>query len=444
MVALIRPIIHTREIWGTKMVSILPPKTDVGSLIGQGLGQGIGAGIQKGADIGFQRNITQQALQGLQNLPPDTNASQLASYLIQATAGIPGAERYVGQLFPLLLQNLRSEQAFGPQGSQAGQTRGQLMGGTQSQEGISPALGASAQSLTPSLSSGQGGQSGGILGSFIPQDQINAQSKQYAQTTGTGLQGYNEMQQNLLNRNEIALQQRKMAEAKALEIGVPKDEIPQFMQIGQRHKNAATFDDWVKSTERDFKEYRNLSKSLDKDIYPGFLRGVTGERPERLNRLDKTVDRLVDLGFEQEVRQKLSKPEAGLSPTEVEERIHRLSPETSRALNSLPSGGQGGGQFKSAKTESNQDDQVRDFLRKNITPNTSLLVLRDKLWNKNYDWQRAAQLINDVVSEPSVQGKLTAAQQNELGTIDTEAPRQSMNYIFSGWGNFLNAFKGQK
>lgn len=403
------------------MVQILPPKTDLGTAIGTALGSGLNQGIQQGTNVGFQRGLLQNALKGLENLPQNSTPYQLASALMQATAGIPGSERYVGQLFPLLLGQLRSQQAFGQESQQP--------------ENFSKQFSQQPQGNAPTPTS----QPGGILGSVIPQDQINAQAQQYAQSTGTGLEGATQMQNFLKGKNETALQQRALAEQKAADLGVPQDEIPLFMQIGQKHQNAKTFDNWVRDTNRDFKEYKNLSKSLESATYPGFVRGLIAGpsvREGRLKQLDNTVKRLVDLGFEQEVRQKLTT--SGLSPTEVEERIHPFSPQTKMELQKLPSPRPN---ILSSQSASKNDEKLSEFLQKNVTPDTSLLALRQRLWqDKGYDWQKISAIMNQAL-DPN---KLTTAQVNELGILEREPPRQSLSYIFNDWGNFLRTTKGEK
>ncbi len=56
------------------MVTILPPKTDLGTAIGTALGSGLGQGIQKGSNIGFQRGILENALKDVNNIPPELKA----------------------------------------------------------------------------------------------------------------------------------------------------------------------------------------------------------------------------------------------------------------------------------------------------------------------------------------------------------------------------------
>jgi hypothetical protein len=393
------------------MVQILPAKTSLGEHFGRSIGGNLQQGIQQGGDIAFQRGMLQDAFKNLENLPKDTTPFQLASELMKATAGIPGAERYVGQLYPLLLGQLRSEKAFG-EGGEQNQVAGQV-----------PAV---------------NNEPGGILGSIIPQDQIAQQSQKYGQDTGTGIQGATEMQNFLIGKNQIALQQRALAEQKAADIGIKPEEMPAFMQLGQKNKNAKTLDDWVRETKKDYGTYKTLSKSLESASYPGFMRGLilgAGHRSERLKELDNTVNRLVNMGFEPEVREKLSS--SGLSPAEVEERIHPFSKETQMELHKLPSPGPA---FQSEESLSKKEEKVKDFLQKNVTNDTSLLALRDRLWQKGYNWERISKMMNESL-DPN---KLTTSQINELGILEREPPRQSLNYIFREIGNVFQTIRGEK
>lgn len=97
------------------MVQILPTRTNIGSQIGQGLGSGLAQGMERRNQYQFQRGNLQKALQGVKSLgnQPGANAFDLATSLMEATAGIPGAEKYVGALFPMLLQQMSAQQAQG-------------------------------------------------------------------------------------------------------------------------------------------------------------------------------------------------------------------------------------------------------------------------------------------------------------------------------------------
>lgn len=94
------------------MVQVLPSKTNAGSQIGAGLGQGLAQGLAQGGEIGMQRGMLQAGLDQFRNMDrANTTPFDLAANLIQATAGVPGAERYVGQLFPLLMSQLQGQTA---------------------------------------------------------------------------------------------------------------------------------------------------------------------------------------------------------------------------------------------------------------------------------------------------------------------------------------------
>lgn len=90
-------------------IQTLSPNINTGSILGQALGEGIQTGATKGIDYQVNRSRLQNALGSLKNISPDASPFELATSLIGATAGIPGAERYVGQLFPLLMNQLQAK-----------------------------------------------------------------------------------------------------------------------------------------------------------------------------------------------------------------------------------------------------------------------------------------------------------------------------------------------
>ena len=82
------------------MVQILPQKTNVGTEIGAGLKKG----IESGADIAFQRGMLRKAFEKVSDLAKDPEASPLDRNLktLEAFSMIPGSERYIGQVLPML------------------------------------------------------------------------------------------------------------------------------------------------------------------------------------------------------------------------------------------------------------------------------------------------------------------------------------------------------
>jgi hypothetical protein len=399
------------------MVQILPPRTDVGSAIGAGLGQGLGQGIARGSEIGFQRNLVQQSLKGLENLPPDTNAAQLASHLIQATAGIPGAERYVGQLFPLLLNQIRGQQ-----------TQGGLPGSFQGQ------------------AQGQVGQQGQFqpTGGYLNPPRNENERLQFAQNYSLG--DPTKLKEGLDIANSLSEgSERNLIDFsnRLDQIGVRPEEKPYAMQIAQASKETNP-EKLITETSRGLEEIR----ALDNVLTPGFLRGFvknTGvfglvpsllaggeKREDALRRLKPVADKMIQNGREPILRDKLAKE--GLSRTEIEDLIHPLSSSTSKNIDSL--------QPPSKKNPENNPQLIADFLKKNVDKNTSLLVLRHKLWqDKGYDWKDIAQGLQIAIDQGL---PLTKSQGTELTEFTSQPPRESLTEIFSDFGRFIDYFKGVK
>lgn len=407
------------------MVQVLPAKYNVGDQVGGRLEQG----LIKGGEIGVQRGMLQNALKGIGNVQPGTTPVDLAKQLFSATAGIPGGEQLASQLYPLLLAQMQSQAAFGQNGQTPTPTNA-AGGGTQTEAGgATPGGQQSGQGASPGNPTG--GTPGGLLGQLIPQDQIASQAQNYAIQTGTGIEGAQKQAQFLEQQNARVTKQRDAIKAQAVEAGVPPDKLNLWMQIAEKHKFAKTNEDLVRATNRDFKEYNNLSASLDTANYPGLLYGAIrepGARGKRLKELQGTVKRLVDKGFEQEVRQKLESQD--LSPTEIGELIHPFSSEQEKSLNNLPSTKFGGDSDRKRLTSA---------IDKNLTPKTSILALRQKLVDKGYNWKEVAAKVREIGGD-----KLTIAQENELGIAEREPPRQSLTYIFRDWGNIFRNIKGQK
>src|SRR5574337_303121 len=97
------------------MVTIGPPKYNIGTQIGQSLGQGLQSGMQQG----IQRGLLQQALGKVRGLSQQENIKPLDLMLglMEAGAGIPGSERYLSTLLPALLAQTRAQNLFGGVGS---------------------------------------------------------------------------------------------------------------------------------------------------------------------------------------------------------------------------------------------------------------------------------------------------------------------------------------
>lgn len=121
------------------------------SYVIEALGQGAeGLGRVAGEQFRFQqqRGRLQKALGELQKLTPDQqkNPAQLLTSLLSATAGIPGAEKYVGQVFPYLLaqQSQGAKSGFQMEQPGGGPEPMQPQGGQPIPQGKAPPQGKGA------------------------------------------------------------------------------------------------------------------------------------------------------------------------------------------------------------------------------------------------------------------------------------------------------------
>jgi hypothetical protein len=229
-------------------------------------------------------------------------------------------------------------------------------------------------------------------------------------------------------------------------------------------------EDWARATKRDFDSYRTNKDQLETAFVPGFFTGLVKgpkAREDSLKNLTKPVKALVDQGFEQQVRKKLASEY--LSPTEIEEVIHPLTPEVNKALKNAPSapffeenrlfeptpGGAFGGilekrGIKTFEEVSKKNPQIINqmnknlgkWLRQNVTETTPLSVIRHRLVKeKGYDWRQFGPALDLAIKDGL---KLSEAQGAELSEINTQPPRDSLSEIFSDWPRAIQYLRGNK
>lgn len=418
------------------MVQILPPKTNVGTQIGQSLGQG----LQQGMNLGFQRGLLQQALGKVKDIAnpapigtdqngnpiyPKVNPLEALTALMEAGAGIPGSERYIGTLAPLLLGQLRTQQLYGEE----------------AREGKPPL--APAEAAQEAQKYIQGPQPSGFLSAPMNPDEMQQYATRYAQVIGDP-NAFDKGLQQAAQLNASRQQSRQYFEDAARGMGITEVELPRYLQLATRFQNLKDPAAINRATFNKFQEIKNSKKALRNLTVPGigtklFMEGGLigalasgGEtRQKYLKKYDDLVARLVNEGEEPYVREQLGK--VGLSPTEIEERIHPLTPEMNKKISSLPSGNK-----MNAKA---REDALVNFFRNNVSNNISLSVLRHYLWkDKKYNWEEIANAINLAFPEGE---NLTQNQIAELPTVNTP-PKQSLIELFGPGGDIAGFFRGQR
>lgn len=467
------------------MVTILPTKTNLGTVLGQSLGQGLQTGIENQV----QRGITQQDLNRLRQNSQNASPTDLAFNLAEATALNPALGRAAGPLFETLMKSNQSDRFFGKQGSNQGNAQGPVNGQSPS-PGFKQSLNTQQQPVNlqvngggiPSTMQGQGervaGQpnpqaysTSGVLPRIMPAEEIQNLAERAAQNQNdpgslpTWLNYYNGL-------NDTARNARTEAENVALKMGVDQTEIPEFMKIGEQFSNETDVNKWAIDTNEKYQEYKNNKNKLENALIPGFFTGLMqGPKPREiaLKRMTGTIQDLIKAGQEPYVRTTLAKE--GLSPTEIEEGIHPLTENTFNAFEKMPKGffpankslfdgsdveiikGQPklkDNTFvdyetaleKAPKEMKAMQNRLSSFFKNNVNNDTSLLVLRHKLWNdKDYDWRQIGPAIREAMSKGL---KLNHAQLSELTELETQPPRQSIADVFADWGRWQDKIKGVK
>lgn len=462
------------------MVTILPTKTNLGTVLGKSMGQGLQTGIENQV----QRGITQQDLNRLRQNSQNASPTDLAFNLAEATALNPALGRAAGPLFETLMRSNQSDRFFGKQGSNQGNAQGPVNGQSPS-TGFKQSLNNQQQPVNlqvngggiPTTMQGQGepvaGQprpgpytSSGVLPAIMTADEIDARAREAAQIQNdpSSLPGW---QQYFSNQNELNRKARGEAENALLNSGLDQTEIPEAMEIGKQFSAEKDLNKWVIDTKNAYDKYKNSMDKLENADIPGFFRGVMQgpkARETALERMTGTVQDLIKAGKESYVRAFLAKED--LSPTEIEEAIHPLTERSTVSLDKLKKG-----IFPANKREVDLEQKVKNkyenpfvdyetakekapnemkamqarlanFFKNSVDNDTSLLVLRHKLWNeKDYDWRQIGPAIREAMGKGL---KLNPSQLAELAEVETQAPRQSISDVFNNWGRWQDYFRGAK
>ena len=488
------------------MVNILPPRVSIADQLGMSLGQGLQQGLQQAAQTQYQRNLISDALSQAEKeiyAPPkqkvdnegkplfDTQKRPIyeeptqKDYLrkvfaiMKATAGIPGSERYLGQLFEILSRQRLGQagQSLGQPGQtgqpiQAGQPLGQEGGAIST--GQQPSLIDESQNLsqeeienrkqiyTPEQIGFRNDPRNTQFYSrgLLPKPLTTEDESLYIENARNSLGEFMSPEQvTAFARSEIENEKRSRAEKinawedMAQKRGVSIDELPAFMRISENYNQSPTVTEGV---DRALKEFtpavRSALDALDKIKLPGFFGRTIGGKPlvggvvgslltggktrdQALESLVLPVRKLIDFGQENLVRPMLIAK--GLSPTEIEEII--VPPRKKLKENIY--------NFKPGNKLNNaqQTTELTNFFLNNFTPEDSLLSIRDRLYNKGYNWINFSQALDNAISIKSSTDKpivLSPRQNQELFEFTNKPPRQSLDSIFgNGISDFLEGKK---
>lgn len=457
------------------MTTILPAETSPWQVIDKAIGNQISHNLPGAVQQGYQRQLGLNALDQAQADIAQAGGDPYKIALAFAKAGAqnPNLERSLGPLMQTAMQAGRVQNAFGP--AQPG-------GGSVSPSQIQPQL--------PGQIPGQTGQlaTRGAMGEYEPvlnterlnrgefatptpfnimtvQD-IDAESKRYAQSVNDPA-AYATRMATLQAQNEMATQQRQALEQAALNAKVPPSELPRFMVTNQ-HLDPRNPAEWAQQGVRNYAEVKNNDDKLRRAFIPGIGNGLLGQnRDQAIKNLGPAVRDNAKRGLEQEDRKFLA--ENYVTPTEIESLYHPPTPKLEKAISSVPKGifpaqkkktwGDVADVYR-GKMDKNpfvsyeeaverdpqamqiMQDNLANFFTKNVDKDTSLLGVRQELWDKkDYDWRQ----IGPAIRQAEKNGlKLQPFQQRELDIIETQPPLQSLPDIFKDWSRIENFFRGGK
>ncbi len=285
----------------------------------------------------------------------------------------------------------------------------------------------------------------GVLPAIIPEDQIEAQARAAAGSQND-LQRYQTKRSELESRNNNAQNAVKMAEDKASKYVSGPDEVPEFIDLGRQFGYMTDLNQWERATAQKWHEYKSNKERMQNAFVPGFFRGlITSKksREESLKKLQPTFKDMQNAGMEQYARKIAANQ--GLSPTEIQELAHPISQQQKLHLkNFKPYPADIKEDVNELERISNRvNDDLTNFFKGQLKPDTSLSVLRHHLWDeKNAPWDLIGPAIRKAAAETNY--TLTPDQEREMTEIETVPPRQSLSGIFQDWWGPIEFIKGAK
>lgn len=450
-------------------MNILPPKTSGLDLLGQYIGQG----MQNAMPQQYENQKYQRGMDVIKNAESEIAKADGDPYKIALTfakmgAAAPGLERALGPLMQTALAESQIKRAF-PEAP--GQTRGASQGQAPSTVQPSPQVAPQGQQATPSpipIASESMFATPGPFNVMTP-DVMKNEAERFAKALRDP-NAYQNKLKTLQDENNVATAQRNALEDAALKTGeVKPTDLPRYMQVGAEF-DPSNPSEWVQKTNRAYKKIKSNDDKIDRAFIPGLGSALFGkDRNQALERIKPTIQDNIKNGLEQETRDKLV--DNYLSPTEIETLIHPMTPKQEKAISSLPRGffpaetkkqfeesgykkGLGYQKEKSpfisydeAKIRAPQElqkmqDTLANFFIENVDKDTSLLGLREKIWeDRDYDWQQIGPAIRQAIKMGL---KLEPFQMTEMTDIETQAPMPSIPDLFNDLGRYVKFQRGER
>lgn len=463
------------------MVSILPSARSSWDIIGDQLGANLSQNLPRAIEQASHRKMLQESLGNIKNLAT-SGASPLDISLaaMQAGAGIPGSERYMGQIIPMLQQLAvaNASQSAPLAGEQPGMPREHAPMEPMTQRQPAPSFlnqqPTIAQQNFPTAVGPQGGPgqvpqaatTGQKLPLYTPSELI-PQAKQLAQErTAAGIpttarEALDELKENEKSKVDYnkaideELKQRVEGQqtygeraVKYLENVLPKaspELQARFQKLGEQAsmqgKSEADINAFLAEKAKNLgNQITNIKKSLSAPRLQNFIgrkiNGTYREFEDAAKDVRNHLQPLLDEGLYDTARLELS--DLGYGPEERDMIINPLDERTKTVINGIPEvpkpkvekvPGQPG--IGVATARQIDPANIKDGLKNvfNSNPNSSLLLVRKAFEDKGYDWRSFKNGLNEMIQNGEIQ--LTSDQKNQLGQLD-QPPLHFLEHILHG------------
>lgn len=448
------------------MVTVVPPKMNLGSHIGQGAARGLERGFSEGFDIArqrdeqqYQRGMLQKGLDEAYSSLPESEQSRLQSTFayLKATAGLPQSDRAAAALLPELARGQMYEAAKNSpspggsvspqQGNRQGLQREEIVRGTPLPNFLGVKNAPSGQQQDVSGERGQGSLVPTAIGEGLIGNKYSAEEIKANPRLADMMRQYNQDQEaqtrsienSALAQGNISSQRTQQQEKfrEYVEKESPKlkgSDFQAFMKISEEPnlQEEPSFDKRYDKTKKKFDLYQsNKSKLIDIGQRESF---DDKQYKTNLNEISRIGSQMVNNG-QRDLFLQIAQDNLGLGPTEATKTINDLSPSQYKEISRLPN-------FKDVEKleikkaflegidapeaaysinkeisdkKSEVEDKWRSWMQKNITPGeydpedpnqytlgTNLLAMQVEAMKSGMNYKDFYRVLNDLVSQGKV------------------------------------------
>lgn len=456
------------------MTTILPSARSPMDAILDQVGHGLSQTLPQAALQRSNREALLSSLGNIKNVANNPNASNLDVILstLQAGAGIPGSERYIGQVLPEMLRQVEANRA-----------QNRPLPGEVSQDQIPPVQARNREAIEPmaqrkelpSRTFGENrffptnlGPAGGP--GHIPQEATSGQKipllapnelpaaykAHQARSTAAGIpmtlseakaevdahQGTikdhnkavdEELKQQVLAQKNYG--QKAVDELKKVYPQATPELETVFQKFGeeeaQKGKSEAEIN---RSLATKAKDFSNQIASIKKDASAPRLfnsigsafNGTYKNAEKSIQDLRVKIKPLLDQGLYETARNLVS--ELGYYPEEVDMTVNPLGEREKVVFNKVP--GRKWGSIEKPELPVNAQS-IKQGLRdlKEANPNFSLVLARKMFEDKRYDWRQFKDALNDLMENEGYE--LTTDQRNQLLNLDSP-PLSGLQKVLHG------------